>query len=241
MNWRELNVKGGEYVQIIFAAIVALLFASIFAAACLEAVLPRTTFNTPLVRSTMILATDAVILVPAAVYWLRRRKMVGALTPEQRVAIAKARDAYWQQWWRRPWVRYVSAALLLGGAAWTLQGGGRWWIPVALSAYALIRAWEVSLVVLGVGAAYFLFRGVASLPVSVAVIIGALIRSTPLIGQNERHPLDAATMARSRPGSPHGISVRAARKYELLASRNHSCGNSAITCSSSAKRSVRSG
>ena len=175
MKWRELNVKGGEYVQIVFAAIVALFLASIIVAAGLDAVLPRTAFNTPLVRSMLILATDTVILVPAAIYWWRRQKRVGALTPEQRVAITKAREAYWEQWWRRPWVRYVSAALLLGGAAWTLQGGARWWIPVALSAYALIRAWEISLVVLGIGAAYFLFRGVASLPISAAVIIGALI------------------------------------------------------------------
>jgi hypothetical protein len=100
------------------------------------------------------------------------------MTVEQRAEYHESRKKYWADLWRKPGVRYASAALLVLGAVLLLQGDGRektWFLAAILFVYALIRARELSLLVLGLGAVYLLFIGVAALPISIAVIVGALI------------------------------------------------------------------
>jgi hypothetical protein len=84
----------------------------------------------------------------------------------------------WDRIWQTAWARYVSAALLIWFAIWFAQqdaNGKHWWLPVAAFIYALIRAREISIGVLVLGGIYLIFHGIAALPVSVAVIVGAMI------------------------------------------------------------------
>lgn len=79
------------------------------------------------------------------------------------------------------WVRYPLAGLLVwGAAALYAEKPQAWWASLAFVIWAMVLAKEISLLVLLVGAAILLFQGVAALPVSVAVIIGAIIIASAL-------------------------------------------------------------
>jgi hypothetical protein len=67
---------------------------------------------------------------------------------------------------------------MIWGAVWILQNNTEAkdaWLAVGLLIYAMIRAREISLFLLAIGAIWLLFRGVAALPVGAAIIIGAII------------------------------------------------------------------
>ena len=81
----------------------------------------------------------------------------------------------------RVWVRYPLAGLILWGAFTVVsQENHIWWWPVLLALWAAWLARELSLIVLFIAICYALLKGIASLPVSAAVIIGAIIIASAL-------------------------------------------------------------
>lgn len=85
--------------------------------------------------------------------------------------------------WRRIegkwWYRYPLAGLMFFGAWFLVETHpGYWWLASAAAIYGLVLAKELGyLVLFGLACVmgYWLLQGIASIPVSVAVIIGALI------------------------------------------------------------------
>lgn len=80
-----------------------------------------------------------------------------------------------------PLFRYPVAGLL-GWIAWYVADSRPdiWWVSVVLVLFAAGLAREMTLVVLAIGIGYLAFQGLASLPVSAAIIIGALIIASAL-------------------------------------------------------------
>lgn len=79
----------------------------------------------------------------------------------------------------RWYVRYPLAFFMLW-AAWYLINMNKkpdlWWMAVLLAVPAAIYfARELSLVLVSIGVLYLFIKGIASLPISVAIIIGAII------------------------------------------------------------------
>lgn len=110
-------------------------------------------------------------------YWTTTH--VAEVTPE-----AKQRALAEQSFARRKaeelnnkwYVRYPLAGLMFWGAWHLLETKpDRWWLAAIMALFAAFFAREISLFVIAIGAIYLLFQGVASLPVSVAIIIGAII------------------------------------------------------------------
>lgn len=98
-----------------------------------------------------------------------------APTEEELRAKAEA-DEKWDRAVKKWWFRYPMAILLLVGAWYFSKSEpNSWFIPVLLVLGAIVNAWELTLVVLGIGIAVLAFKAIASLPVSVAIIIGAFI------------------------------------------------------------------
>lgn len=82
----------------------------------------------------------------------------------------------WEEREKHWWFRYPLAALICVGAWWLSDiKPNMWWVGIIGVIYAMILAREISLLVLGIGAIYLVVQGIASLPVSIAIIIGALI------------------------------------------------------------------
>lgn len=76
----------------------------------------------------------------------------------------------------RWYYRYPLAALMLFGAWWIVGEKEKlWWLAVLLVIVAAFQAREFSLLILAGVVVYLLFQGIVALPVSVAVIIGAVI------------------------------------------------------------------
>jgi hypothetical protein len=104
------------------------------------------------------------------------------LSEEEIKAQAEAK-AKWDRIERQWWYRYPMAGLMLLSAWFVVEMKPNfWWVAVVLVIYGLILAKELGyLVLVGlvflVGLWFFqgVFQGIASLPISVAVIIGALI------------------------------------------------------------------
>jgi len=72
--------------------------------------------------------------------------------------------------------RYSLAIMVVCGAIFIADAKpNEWWIAAVLALWAAILAREITILLIVIGGAYFLFLGIASLPVSIAVIIGALI------------------------------------------------------------------
>ena len=92
-----------------------------------------------------------------------------AATDAEAAAKADVEDDKW-------YIRYPVAALCMAGA-WLVvtYKDTLWWLSILLVLAGCVYAREVSLVLLVVGGIYLLFLGIAALPVSVAVIIGALV------------------------------------------------------------------
>ena len=131
------------------------------------------------------------IFVVASVFylvplWSPKRKRIfnlteAAILEKQRLGSIDAQKGIedakkWEEREKHWWFRYPLAALICVGAWWLSDiKPNMWWVGIIGVIYAMILAREISLLVLGIGAIYFLVQGIASLPVSVAIIIGALI------------------------------------------------------------------
>lgn len=103
-----------------------------------------------------------------------QQRMVEAKTLQTAVS-----NERFERFFRKWWVRYPLAALIVWGAMWVAskpnEKAGDWLIIGMALLWAAWLAREIAYVLLGVGAIWLLFKGVAALPVSVAVIIGAII------------------------------------------------------------------
>ena len=98
-----------------------------------------------------------------------------APTDEELRAIAEANEK-WDRAVQKWWFRYPMAVLcLLGAWFFSESKPNLWFMPVLLVLVAMVSAWELTLVGLGIGIAILAFKAIASLPVSVAIIIGAFI------------------------------------------------------------------
>ena len=88
---------------------------------------------------------------------------------EEKLRQAQEREDKW-------YVRYPMAILFLALAWWLLKVNEElWWASIFFVVVAAVSARELSLIALLCLGGYLLFIGVAALPVSVAVIVGALI------------------------------------------------------------------
>ncbi|WP_447937677.1 hypothetical protein [Thermomonas fusca] len=77
--------------------------------------------------------------------------------------------------------RYPMAALMAGGGIYLIVENERiWWLGALLCIVALFQAWEMLLLGLLAGAIYLVFKGIAALPISVAIVVGALIIASAL-------------------------------------------------------------
>jgi hypothetical protein len=81
----------------------------------------------------------------------------------------------------RWYVRYPIALLILWGAWYIFEKKpNAWWVAAIAAFAALYYARELALFALSIGLLYALFQGIAALPVSVAIIIGAIIIASAL-------------------------------------------------------------
>jgi hypothetical protein len=81
----------------------------------------------------------------------------------------------------RWYIRYPIATFLVYVAWWFAeQKGDQWWLSIGGLMMAAYFAREISLLVIIGVVLYMLFQGIAALPVSVAVIIGAIIISNAI-------------------------------------------------------------
>ena len=178
MNWRQLNVRGGEWAAFIIWGVLAIFLGAVFVAHVVESMLGPYSPEMWWVRSSIVFGLDLAILVPLGMTYLKRRSRFHAMTVAEQLAFRQKRDDYWKTVWQLWWVRYLSAGAMVWFAIYSIQTdkkGEGWLFAIGLFIYALIRAREISILVLLVGGAILIFKGVAALPVSVAVIIGALI------------------------------------------------------------------
>lgn len=76
----------------------------------------------------------------------------------------------------RWWARYPVAGFLVAGG-WYLaeQKPGLWWLSAVLFISAAVYAREVALVIIGLALVIAVFAGLAALPVSIAIIVGAAL------------------------------------------------------------------
>lgn len=87
---------------------------------------------------------------------------------------------------RRWFVRYALSALFLWGAYFVAtgpMGNNLWWVVLGPVALAAFQAWEVTLLAIGIGMLVAVFHGIAALPVSAAIVIGAVIIASALQGR----------------------------------------------------------
>jgi hypothetical protein len=132
--------------------------------------------------------TFLIFVVVAILYlvplWSPKRKFVltgAALVEKQRLETLATEKSLenakkWEEIEKRWWFRYPLAILIVVASIWVSEiKPNLWWLGVIGAIYAAILAREASLLILGVGAIYLVFKGIASLPVGVAIIVGALI------------------------------------------------------------------
>lgn len=115
--------------------------------------------------------------IVAAKYLLTRE--VVEITEHGKAVAAQEQEGRWRRAQERVdkwYVRYPIAILLLGSASWLVNSQENlWWLSLLLVVYAGIYAGELSLIILVCIGGYLLFQGVAALPISVAIVLGALI------------------------------------------------------------------
>jgi hypothetical protein len=120
--------------------------------------------------------------------WLARRfwktTYVTALTAEaqaNRQAAEAENQRKAEEFEGRWYFRYPLAVLMLWGAWFMLEKKPHlWWMAAILALAALVQARELALLAIGIGLIYAVFQGIAALPVSVAIIIGAIIIASAL-------------------------------------------------------------
>ena len=91
---------------------------------------------------------------------------------EERAETQRKEDEFYSRWY----VRYSLAAICLWGSWHFLTAKNEQvWLAVIAALMAALFAREISFLIIVLGVLYLLFIGVAALPVSVAVVIGAII------------------------------------------------------------------
>jgi hypothetical protein len=129
------------------------------------------------------------LLVGVGLYLLRSERVVSATGQYARAQfeaaqaqVTEQRKAYFEAVAGSGIVRYIGAAVCMYVAYWLATdstGKDREWAALIWVVFAFILARELGVWLLGIGlfclVGWALFAGVAALPVSVAVIIGALI------------------------------------------------------------------
>jgi hypothetical protein len=81
----------------------------------------------------------------------------------------------------RWYFRYPVAALMLFGAYWIVEKKEQlWWVGLLLVVVAAFQARELSLLIVAALVIYLLFQGPAALPVSIAIVVGAIIIANAL-------------------------------------------------------------
>jgi hypothetical protein len=109
------------------------------------------------------------VLVPEAQVEKLRLDQEEKLKEQAAAQLAAEREDRW-------YFRYPMAALMIFGAYWVVEKKEHlWWLGLLLLLVAAFQARELSLLILAALGVYLLFQGIAALPVSVAVIIGAII------------------------------------------------------------------
>lgn len=133
-----------------------------------------------------IAAIVAALLGGLMIFLIYRKKQVFVPDPPSLIVLSedeiKAQaetKAKWERIEKRWWYRYPMAGLAFFGAWFIVQTKPQlWWVAAIAVLYGLVLAKELGFLALfGLAciAGYWILQGVASLPVSVAVIIGALI------------------------------------------------------------------
>lgn len=121
-----------------------------------------------------LLKSKRKVLLPAAEVERERVAVENQLKQQES---ARQSDELISRWY----LRYPIAAVMLLAAYWAaVKAVHLWWLALLLVVVAALEAWELSLLALAGLVAYWLFKGVAALPVSVAVVVGALIIATAL-------------------------------------------------------------
>jgi hypothetical protein len=125
----------------------------------------------------IVLWVSAWWLIDVAEYRTAQEKEEAPIIAAQRAARREERsrkiDAHMKRWY----CRYpIAAALLYFAFNLPPQKNDKdCWLPIVMVLGAAVFAHELSLLLIGCGVFYLLVNGIASLPVSVAVIIGACI------------------------------------------------------------------
>lgn len=106
-------------------------------------------------------------LVRSFIAWRRASDRI--LSQEELTAFQGRLHAHW-------FSRYSIATVLLCGALFIPEAKPKfWWLSIFLALWAAVLARELSLLLLAAAGLYFVFKGLASVPVSVAIVIGACI------------------------------------------------------------------
>ncbi len=115
-------------------------------------------------------------------YW--RTAELRLPTPEALAAEAQKQrnQAELEEMW---YYRYPIAVILLVAAFYLLgERPQLWWMSAVLAICAAIQARELALIAVIAGGGYMVVGGIASLPTSAAIILGAIIISAAITGRN---------------------------------------------------------
>lgn len=100
-------------------------------------------------------------------------------SPEQiqaEKAAAEEVDRKTNEFFDKWWVRYPIGIGLLWGAGYLYDAHpNKWIIPLLMALFGVLALRELLLIGIGIGAIWLLVQGIASLPVSLAIVLGAII------------------------------------------------------------------
>lgn len=83
--------------------------------------------------------------------------------------------------------RYSIATVLICGAVFIPEAKPKfWWASIFLALWAAVLGRELSLLLLATAGLYFVFKGLASVPVSVAIVISACIIAYAILNRGKR-------------------------------------------------------
>ena len=159
----------------------------------------------PLLLASPLMLLDKVVRIPASiaagwtiicyaiavhVAWKTlRNKEVTELVPaektpeqlqEEKAAAEESvrREAEFYNKW---WVRYPIGIGLLWAAGYYYEAHqNKWILPLLMALFGVLAMRELVLIGFGIGGIFLLVQGLASLPVSLAIIIGAIIISSAI-------------------------------------------------------------
>lgn len=100
-------------------------------------------------------------------------------SPEQiqaEKAAAEEAERKTNEFFDKWWVRYPTGIGLLWGAGYLYDAHpNKWFIPLLMALFGVLALRELLLIGIGIGAIWLLVQGIASLPVSLAIVLGAII------------------------------------------------------------------